>query len=544
MRYHCVQCDQEFEAEGEDKPRCPKCLRQHGLRPLERKAAAPTSGQRGRRTGALIVAGVLVVAAGGGGAYYWQKSRSSAAAAGALDSGDLRAKARQTSGIDVGDAADLFQSNDAIESFAKKATDGKSSADDKAKAIVAAIAARAKKQAFVQSRLLEPREAPAQTAAQTLIALEKDGARNELYPLEVAALGVAALRSQDVPAQLVEVYGNGSDRTPLDPSGRIGYYAVGVPGQGAGAQLHAFDVYGGRTEPFPPQDVAARTDLQAVGGMLALRALPRLVHTGDLAGAIQYADAAIKLSPSSAAARGVRAAVLLATGGKDEGARELEAASQLRPGAAQQNNLAMYALATGDTDRAAKLVAQSLSSAPDYASAHLTLASVHLARLERDLARAELTQAEHLDPKLPALPMAWAELYATSGDLMQAQSRAEEAVRARPKSPETHLLLARVHRQAGHYDAMRTEARKVLELAPASQKDQITQVLRAVLGPTALETDAPEPGDAPSVAGPGSSPDTPQLAAPSGEPGSLQLRAGEPKLQLGGGSKLKLDLSH
>jgi hypothetical protein len=169
---------------------------------------------------------------------------------------------------------------------------------------------------------------------------------------------------------------------------------------------------------------------------------------------------------------------------------------------------------------------------------------VHLARLERDLARAELTQAEHLDPQLPALPMAWAELYATSGDLMQAQSRAEEAVRMRPKSPETHLLLARVHRQAGHYDAMRTEARKVLDLAPASQKDQIKQVLRAVLGPTALETDSAEPGDTPSVATPGSSPDTSQLATPSGEPGSLQLRAGEPKLQLGGGSKLKLDLSH
>jgi hypothetical protein len=113
----------------------------------------------------------------------------------------------------------------------------------------------------------------------------------------------------------------------------------------------------------------------------------------------------------------------------------------------------------------------------------------------------------------------------------------------RPKSPETHLLLARVHRQSGHYDAMRKEARAVLELAPASQKDQIKQVLRAVLGPTALETESPEPGDAP-VAAPGTLPDTSQLAAPSGEPGSLQLRAGEPKLQLGGGSKLKLDLSH
>jgi tetratricopeptide (TPR) repeat protein len=540
MRYHCVQCDQEFEmTESEDKPRCPKCLRSHGLRPIERAAAAPS---RSQRTGSLVLLGLIVVA-GGGGYWFWQKSHSAAKSAAVLDAGDLRERARQAAGLDIGDAADLLTADDAIEAFAKKATDGKSSADDKAKAIVAAIQARAKKQAFVPWSLLEPRDTQAQTAAQTLAALAKDGARNQLYPLEVAALGVAALRSQDVPAQVVEVSGNGTERTPLDPSGRLGYYAVGVSSTGSGAQLHAYDVYGGRATPIAPADTAALSDMQAVGSLLSLRALQRLVHAADLAGALQFADASTKLSPSSATTRGVRGAVLLATGGKDEGARELEAAAQLRPGAAQQNNLAMYALATGDSDRAAKLIAQALAGAPDYASGHLSLASVHLARLDRDLARGELTQAERLDPRLPALPMAWAELFASSGDLMQAQSRAEEAVRLRPKSPETHLLLARIHRQSGHYDAMRAEARKVLELAPASQKDQISQVLTAVLGPTALETASAEPGDV-TAAAPTPGADVPQLTPPSSEPGSLQLRAGEPKLQLGGGSKLKLDLSH
>jgi tetratricopeptide (TPR) repeat protein len=540
MRYHCVQCDQEFEtAEGDDKPRCPKCLRQHGLRPLERVATAPA---RKSRTGAFVVVGALVVAAGGG-FWYWQKSHGSAKSAAVLDAGDVRERVRQATGIDVGDAADLLQADAAIEAFAKHATDGKSSADDKAKAIVAAIQARAKKQAFVPSALLEPRATPAKTAAQAFAALAKDGARNELYPLEVAAVGVAALRSQDVPAQLVEVSGNGGERAPLDPSGRLGYFAVGVPSSGSGAQLHAYDVFGGRPEPLPPADVAALSDTQAVGGLLGLRAMHRLVHAADLGGALQYADAATKLSPSSAAARGIRGAVLLATGGKDEGARELEAAAQLKPGPAQQNNLAMYALATGDTDRAAKLVAQALASAPDYASGHLTLASVHLARLDRDLARGELTQAERLDPQLPALPMAWAEMFAASGDMLQAQARAEEAVRARPKSPETHLLLARIHRQAGRYDAMRAEARKVLELAPASQKDQISQVLKAVLGPTALDTDTAEPETGTATA-PTPGAGRPQLTPPASEPGSLQLGAREPKLQLGGGSKLKLDLSH
>ncbi|HKP58042.1 MAG TPA: hypothetical protein VJV78_15025, partial [Polyangiales bacterium] len=191
--------------------------------------------------------------------------------------------------------------------------------------------------------------------------------------------------------------------------------------------------------------------------------------------------------------------------------------------------------------RAAKLVASALAAAPDYAAGHLTLASVHLARAERDEARAELTQAERLDPNLPALPMAWAELYAGSGDLMQAESKAREAVRLRPKSPETHLLLARIHRQAGHYDAMRQEARTVLELAAPAQKDQIAQVLKAVLGPTALEVGASDSADMDSAPSAPTTRSTDSL--PRQDPGSLQLGAGEPKLRLGGGSKLKLDLT-
>ncbi|HKU43226.1 MAG TPA: tetratricopeptide repeat protein [Polyangiales bacterium] len=503
-----------------DKPRCPQCLRQHGLRPIE-QVAAKRQGQRGStgKASGWIVA--LVLVAGAGGYFAWQRSRGQASQ---LDAESLRDRAQKTAGIDVGDAADLLKADDAIESFAERATRGKSTPDDKAKAIVQAIQARAKAQAFVPWSLNEPREAPARTAAQTLQALAKDGAREQLYPLEVAALGVSALRSVDVPAQLVEVYAFAQERAPLDASGRLGYYAVGVGS-------HVYDVYGGRSQPPAANDLAAISDEQGLARLLALRGLARLVHAQDPAGALQLVDAASKLAPSSAAVRGARAAVLLATGGKDEGSRELEAAAQLRSGPAQNNNLAMYALATGEVDRAAKLVAAALSAAPDFAAGHLTLASIHLARVERDDARAELTQAERLDPGLPALPMAWAELYAGSGDLMQAEAKAREAVRMRPKSPETHLLLARLHRQAGRYDAMRQEARQVLELAPASQKDQISQVLKAVLGPTALEvSDTPEDSDI-------------GAAAPSQEPGSLQLRSGEPKLRLGGGSKLKLDLT-
>ncbi len=538
MRYHCVQCDQEFDvedAQGGDKPRCPKCLRQHGLRPVEATAARPRA--RSGLTGVVTVF-VLMLAAGGG-YYFWTRSSSEAGTAGpAVDADSLRTAV----GTDVGNAGDLFRADDAIEKLAAKATDGKGSDVAKVEAVVAAIQERAKKQAFVPSSLNEPREAPAMIASEAFAAMAKDGARTELYPLEVVAVAVAALRSVDVPAQVFEVHTFGRDRSPLDPSGRLGYFAVGLAPEKPGGSAHVFDVFGGRPKSATAPDAAAISDAQAAGALLALRAIHQVAHANDPGTGLRLADAAVKLAPSSAAVRGVRAAVLLSTGGKDEGARELEAAGQLRAGAAQQNNLAMYSLATGEVDRAAKLVAAALSAMPDYAAGHLTLASVHLARTEKDLARAELEQAERLEPRLPALPMAWAELYAGSGDFMQARVKAEEAVRARPKSAEAHLLLARVHRQAGNYDAMRKEARVVIELAPSAQKEQISQVLRAVLGPTALEDDSAEPGD-PSAAAPSEDGADSTLEAPR-DPGSLQLGAGEPKLRLGGDSKLKLDLTH
>jgi tetratricopeptide (TPR) repeat protein len=537
MRYHCVQCDEQFElAGGEEKPRCPKCLRTHGLRPIESRSPRRNAPARGVP---VALAGLAIVLGLGG---YWWWSRSQAAgkdAAGVLDGDDLRAQVQASAGADVGDAASLLEPDDALRAFAEAAARGKDSDEAKLRAVVGAIKARADKQAFVPWSLLEPRETPALTAAQTFAKLKQDGARNQLYPLEVAAVAVAALRGIDVTARVIELHAFAGERSPLDPSGRFGYYGVGLSAQAAqpkGKEL-VLDVYGGRSAEPKRGDYAALDDKQAVAALLGLRAMQRLAHANDPASALSLADAATKLAPSAANLRGVRAAVLLASGGKDEGTRELEAAAQLQPGPAQHNNLAVFALATGDAERAAKEVARALAKTPDFASAHLTLASVHMARAESDLARGELEQAERLDPGLPSLPLAWAELYAGTGDLMQAQAKAEEGIRLRPKAPESHLLLARILRQAGRYDDMRREAQKVLELAAPSQRDQVTEVIKAVLGPTALGT---TPGDDEG------DPALPRLRQPSQDPGTLQLGSGEPKLRLGDDtdSKLKLDLTH
>jgi hypothetical protein len=526
MRYECVHCDERFETE--DTPRCPKCLRKHGLRKLD---AGGASEAKAARRWAPLVIGVLVLA-GVGYVTFLQRSELGLGPA-PMEAAEREA---QAAGAPPAELARMLAADAKVEAFARAAGGGASTPVDKAKAIAKAIAGHAARGAFIPWSRADVRDgAGPLPAAEVLAKLQKSGGRARLYPIELAVLGVTVLRVLDVSAHVVEVFAFPGERAPLDPSGRIGYFAVAVTGS-PGTAPTIVDVYGGREAAPKPGDYTVLEDAQLLGAALSLRALHKLVNDSDTATALTDADVAIKLAPSSPTVRGVRGAVLLASGGTGEGERELEAAAQLRADSPRRNNVAMLALAKGDADRAAKETALALAEAPDYAAGHLTLASVHMSRGETDMARAELEHAERIDATLPALSIAWAEWYAGRGDLAMATQRAESAVRARPKSPETRLVLARIYRAASRFDDMRAQARAIFEAMPAGAKERTRSLLLNVLGPTALEAPTtPTDATAPTTAG-----GSPSLSTPT----DLQLGAGEPKLRLGAGSgKLKLNLS-
>lgn len=525
MRYLCVHCDEKFELTDEQEARCPKCMRLHGLRAL---GTLGPGADRSPRWRWAVGAGLLLLAAlgGGGYAFFTHAAVPSATelAAGPL-SDDVLTRELTRRGVRADGADAILRRDAAIERFAHAAVAGKKSADEKAAAIFEALRARAKASAFVTWSLTEPRDGAPMVAAEVLPAIQKDGAAKQLYPLETAALGVAALRGEDVPAMLVELYAWPGQRTPLDPSGRFGYFAIGL--RGAQGSLQVFDVHGGRPALHACTDCAVLTDLEAVGAALSLRAAHGVAQNDDPARALRDADAAAKLWPSSPTVRGAHGAVLLAGGARDLGQNELEAAAQLRPDATRRNNLAILHLALGDTERATQEVARALERDPDFAAAHATLAQVHLSRGERDLAEAELQKAEALDPKLPILPLTWAQFYASAGQHDQAIEYGRRAAELRARDPQVHLMLAQIYRQASRYEDMRSEARSALALAPQAIAAQMRELIGRMLGPTALE-DAPTPA-APGAASP--APDAPPLA-PSAAP---KLRLTEP----GTGLKLR-----
>jgi hypothetical protein len=134
MQYHCVQCNEVFTMDpGQDKPRCPKCLRQHGLRPVEASQPAARSSRRWLGPSAAV----LVLALGAGGyALYMQahKHKPGEVPMAPIDVAALREDVRALAGVDAGELAQLLESDAKVSAFAERATRGAASVDAKAKA--------------------------------------------------------------------------------------------------------------------------------------------------------------------------------------------------------------------------------------------------------------------------------------------------------------------------------------------------------------------------------------------------------------------------
>lgn len=504
-------------------------MRVHGIEKLGAPRKEPVKEQP---KWVLPVAVVAVLALAAGGWAWWARRTPDAVHGDAplrpLEPSELAGYVRNAR-AQARDFLALFQSDDALETFAAAAVRGKSGNLAKARGVVAAIRARAAKRGFAPWSLTEPRDTPPRTALRALPLMMRDGARSKMYPLEVAAIAVAALRAEGVDAMLAEAFSFPGDQAPPDPSGHLGYFVVAVysgdVGHGTPTLL---DPYLGRSVAPADGQFQVLTDVEAVGAAVNLRALHLLVREGAAQRAFADSTNALRLAPRSAAVHGARGAILIASGGIDEGVREFEAAAEVRADAPRRNNLAGIFLVKGDLERAEREVSAALQASPDFAGAHGTLAAIHLQRGESDEALRELETAKRLDPELHTLPMLFANYYLVEGDVPQAIRYAEQGVARRPDDVQGHLMLARLYKQADQYTGMRREAQRALEVAPEGQRDGVRELISRMLGSTALEPD-PLAGDEES----GEAGDTvePGDEGTAGEPGSTDL-------QLGGGSRL------
>jgi tetratricopeptide (TPR) repeat protein len=492
-------------------------MRANGVQ-VAAEAAKPKSlsAEPRRSPGKLIALAVLVLLAAVAG-YFMLGKRPKAGEPGALTplSSEQLREALATAQADGGELAALLEADATIEQFAKRAVGSADTPVQKAEAVVQAIRARANALAFVPWSLGEPRTTTVMTAKQVLTTLAQDKGRAELYPLEVAALMVAALRAEDVPALAVELSDLEGERAPLDASGYLGYFAVAVyPGDAGSGVPQLFDPYGGRTLKASAKHIVLR-DPQVIGAALALRALHEVSYLADPRRALESSSDALTLAGTLPSVRTVRGMVVLAGKQVEQGLQEFAAARQLRSDSARLHNLATAELMSGDLERATKDLQAALTRTPDYAGVHATLGTLSLMEGERERALSELQQAEKLAPDLALVQWALADYWLRNNDRERSLATAERALARRP-SFDAQLRMGVLLRQAGRYDEMRKVAQQLLARSPEYRKTELRELLMAALGPTALETVDEEP--APEVEG---SDDLPNL-----------------KLDLGGDSKL------
>ncbi|MDB4991433.1 MAG: hypothetical protein JWN04_6611 [Myxococcaceae bacterium] len=451
----------------------------------------------------------------------------------------------------AGELEHLLVADVNVERFAKAAAGAQATAQARAQAINAAIRARASALAFVPWSLGEPRVGVLNTNPQTLAVLAKDKGRAELYPLELAALEVAALRSLGVTAMLAELISLDKERAPLDPSGYLGYFVVAVyPGEAAIGAPHLFDPYGGRELPTNSKHNVL-SDPRAVGVALATRALHEVTYLADLKRGLTSSSYAIQLAGTLPSVRTVRAMVVLAGRQVEQGLSEFSAARQLRGDAPRLHNVASIELMTGEVERALNDVHAALALAPDFAGVHATLGSLALVRGELGEAQSELDQAEKLAPDLSLVQWARAELKLREGERDAALALARRALAARP-SFDARVRMGVLLRQMARFDELREQAKQLLAMTPSYRQSEVRELLGSVLGPAAFDPDARDPeaeaeaAQAPNIALPEPTPAPvadPSTQAPApGEP--RPYRRPEPSFQLrGANDQLQLNLA-
>lgn len=541
MRYQCVSCDVRFDVDGE-RPRCPQCRKTTGLELVP--AGAP-----GRSLRTPILVGLVVALVGGG--YVWWSSRApegvpSKVPLSPLEDDELRQFARDR-GVTAKKPPAPFEASEELRRFAARAAEGKSGAAALA-ALANELGARRRRGDFTPFVGVEPRDTEVRTAARTwagIAAKRRPGDRP--YSLELAAVLASAARAVDVPAMLVEIIEVPDERAPLDPSGYRGHFGVVLQpaSRRPGKALDVFDPHRGTRARLAADDLVVLDDVAVLGHFLNHQALYKLGQASDPAAALERVELGLELAPRSPSIMGTRGAILLASGGVDEGTRELERAFQLRKDAVRRHNLGAAYLVAGDNDRASREIGAAIADAPDFASARASLAALHIARGELEDAERELRTAEQLDAELSTVPMLWANLHVARHEPDEAVARAQQAVQRRPGDDRTRLLLASLYHEIGRISDMTHELRLVLQRT--RQPEQMRELIRANFGPAALEaaleeedTEVAEPVDAPD----GGAQDEPD----GGSGGAYQLgskvlgtgQAPVPRLNIGDGSQLHL----
>lgn len=496
MTYTCANCDHTFESD-DPKPRCPKCLRRHGLL-TEGEAASPDAPAPEKATEALpasrrwLLLGALAVLLLGGvglGVYFLTRSKPrdpvpSKVGLGPVDPGLLK-KIAGKQGVPLGSIT--FAPDDALRAAGRRlgGADLRVVAQRVLDAVRVGLAqgetgkTAAGKKPWVDLRPAGRMKAGALLGAGPLFAMLQGEQPVTVVGYELACVTLALARAAGLHAVLAEIFQHTDLKGPADPSGFLGHFGVALYASNTFSGQPALVLDPARGTLGTAKEYEVLTDLRAAAHGLSLHAFGLLRSSGDLAAAAEAAGSAVKLGPRSATLLAARGMLLLTTGGVDPAQDSFRMALAVREdgprhllaalGMAQKSKSSAEALASLD---------QALNSDPDYALGHAFKAQFLLQQGKAAEAQAALDRAQELAPDLPEALVLRSQLLHAEGKTTQALALLRRAVERDPQSHEARLALWQILTMTGDEEAAKAEEKALLALVPTSQRGQTREMLQ------------------------------------------------------------------
>lgn len=529
-RYRCTNCDNTFE-HSSGKPRCPRCLRTHGLEEII--ASTPGTRRPVRRRHLLIALAILFglgLAVAGG--ILFVRHRTDLPQPGALavlDPGLLKQTLIHR-GVSERHAVNPFEAGPELRKLVARAKGAK-----RAKGAEGAKGAkRAKPEETVKalarivSKLLDKvrpdldgsPDGPVRTASQLLSALEKGSPDRPIHVLsyELAALMVAVLREAGLSALICQTHRIDAPMPTAEVAGGIGRYLAVVyrPEQLGQDPLVVLDPI--RALALPPWagsgndlemgasaikpgalDLVALDDASAAAHLLALRALRLRISTPDKA--YRLSAMADQAASPSATLQLIRAKVLAGAGGTKDAVSTARKARSIHDGPSQRTTLAQLLLSTGAVAEAISHLEQAVRKDPAYWPAQLTLAVV-LMLDNPERGTKHLEAGLKVAPQEPALLLLKASVHLGQGETGEAIEILRPLARRLPDEKTLLLLyqaLIRSDEESHKQEAQETKERL---LDVARDKERMSQLLLAIdqaKGDSSSEQAPPRATDIPRI---------------------------------------------
>ncbi len=447
MKYKCIPCNHEFEAEDNIKPRCPRCLKINDVEKVE--LSADVSKKKFPYVPIAVLAVVGLVTA----FYFYTKEKGEIQPQTELK--DTKSLFDEL-GIPKEEAINPCEAGPKVSAFAKEAASGKKGSDGLEALYRGLIKLKeqGKWRPHHQREAAASRPLTAEKMSEAFLGDNKEPLQATSY--ELSCFLYAAALSLDIDVSMVEILSFKGEKSPADPEGKLGRFGV-VPASGTeAANAPVFDPYGARAKDAAQADIAVMSQREAMAPYFAISALS-LLNSNNMSAAANLNDIAIKLDPQNPYYRAGRGIIFGNTGVASEALVEFEKALKARPDAVQKVNIAEILLLSNPFDKRPEIeVMAALSVMPDYARAHALMGMIHLMRDEKAEAETSLSIAERLDPNSPSIAMYWARYYATTMNSDEAVEKAKLAVTLSDRSVSALVALAGIYRGTARFDEMRS----------------------------------------------------------------------------------------